>query len=160
MKALIFVVGEFSEKSSKEKDDNPNYSYIRWEQMENLSDAIEIHNHTWGMHRLDGKRTGIKRKSGESREAYESALYDDLVKLNAEVERLTGKAPTAFAIPFGAGEEWSMPVLEAAGLKICFCSHEGIATLKRGDSEPLKRVKRMVRRPGRSVEALLKKFGD
>ena len=160
MKAVIFVVGRYSDLSSRDGIENPNYSYIRWERMENLSSVIEIQNHTWDMHRLNGGRRGIKRRPGESREDYERALRADLGKLNAEIERRTGRAPAAFALPFGAEEEWAYPVLEESGLKICFCSREGIAVIRRGRPESLRNVRRILRRPGRTAEGLLKKFGS
>lgn len=158
MKAIVFVVGRFSDQSSIDNIEKPNYSYIRWERMEQLSDSLEIQNHTWDMHRSGSGRKGIKRKSGECREDYEKALSDDLKKLNDKVEHHTGKAPVAFAIPFGAEEEWSLPVLESLGLKMCFCSQHGVTKIKRGDADSLRRIKRLVRSPGKNAEALLKKY--
>lgn len=157
MKAIIFVVGRYSEQSVNDGD-NPNYSYINWSKMETLSTDIEIQSHTWDMHKLSGVRTGIKRKRGETREEYENALRCDLIKLNEEIKLHTGKAPVAFALPFGAEEKWSEPVLDDLGLKISFCSRQGVSVITKGDIASLRNIKRIVRKPGKSVEWLLKKY--
>ena len=159
MKAAIFVVGQFSEKSTKENVENPSYSYITWERMEKIPDCFEIQNHTWDMHRLNSSRHGIRRKSGESRDDYARAFSDDLKKLNEKVTYHTGKTPVAFAIPFGAEESWAYPVLLSGGMKMCVCSEEGVTTIKSGEPESLHRVKRVVRGPSRSAAAILKKLG-
>lgn len=158
MKAMMFVVGRYSDQSSTDNIENPNYSYIRWERMECLPDNIEIQNHTWDMHRSGNNRKGIKRKSGESREDYERALSTDLKMLNDKVEQHTGKTPVAFAVPFGAEEEWSENVLESQGIKMCFCSRNGVSKIKRGDVGSLRMLKRMVRTPEKNAAALLKKY--
>lgn len=158
MKAMVFVVGQYSDQSSTDCIENPNYSYICWRRMECLSDSIEIQNHTWDMHNTGKKRKGIKRKSGESREDYERALSNDLKMLNDKVALHTGKSPVAFAVPFGAEEEWSEDVLESLGIKMCFCSRHGVSKIKRGDVDSLKMLKRMVRTPEKNAAALLKKY--
>lgn len=158
MKAMMFVVGRYSDQSSMDNIENPNYSYIRWGRMECLPDNIEIQNHTWDMHRSGKNRKGIKRKSGESREDYESALTEDLKKLNDKVEQHTGKAPVAFAVPFGAEEEWSEDVLISVGIKMCFCSRHGVSKVKSGNADSLRMLKRMVRSPEKNVAYLLKKY--
>jgi peptidoglycan/xylan/chitin deacetylase (PgdA/CDA1 family) len=157
MKAAVFVVGQFSEKSTKENAVNPSYSYILWEHMENMPSCFEIQNHTWDMHN-QGARIGIRRKKGESQEAYERAFADDLKKLNDKIEHHTGKRPVAFAIPFGAEERWAYDVLGTQGLKMCFCSEAGMSVVSRGSPETLHRLKRLLRTPGKSVEMLLNKY--
>jgi peptidoglycan/xylan/chitin deacetylase (PgdA/CDA1 family) len=157
MKAAVFVVGAFTEKSVRENAVNPAYSYILWEHMERMPDCFEIQNHTWDMHN-QGPRVGIRRKSGESEDAYKQALASDLKKLNDKVEQHTGKRPVAFAIPFGAEERWAYDILGTQGLKMCFCSEAGVSVVKRGEPETLHRLKRMLRSPGKDVVFLLNKY--
>jgi len=157
MKAAIFVVGSFTEKSVKENAVSPNFSYILWEHMENLPACFEIQNHTWDMHHQSA-RMGIRRKRGESKPDYEKSLAYDLIKLNDKVEHHTGKRPVAFAIPFGLEERWAYDVFKEQGLKMCFCSEAGVSVIRRGEPESINRLKRLLRSPGKSVEFLLKKY--
>ena len=157
MKAVIFVVGHYSDLSSKDGIEKPNYSYITWERMENLPPSIEIQNHTWNMHN-QRERTGIRRKRGESRDTYQQTLARDIKTLNDKIELHTGKRPSAFAVPYGLEDAWMHDVLRAEGIKMCFCSEMGVSVIKRGDPAALHRIKRLLRSPAKSAEVLLKKY--
>ena len=147
MHGVIFVVGEYSEVDTERGDINPNYSYLTWDQISEMSNAgvFEIQNHTYHMHNNNGKRAGAGRVPGESMEDYEEALMADITQLNSKIEDLTGMRPIAFAYPFGKMSKGSMKILKAAGLKISFTSNRGISELERGCEDSLFGIKRILR---------------
>lgn len=119
MKAVISVVGSFSEKYSKEDDHNPAYAYCTWEDIRVLSESpyIEIGNHTYDMHRTD-RRKGCQKLRSESGEEYSRVLYEDIGKLQSLLAEKSGCTPTAFAYPFGYLCKESVPILQEMGFKV------------------------------------------
>ena len=157
MKAAVFIVGKFSEKSTLENAVNPVYSYILWEQMESLPSCLELQNHTWDMHNLR-PRKGIGRKQREGRAEYELELSADLLKLQAKIKQHTGTAPAAFAYPFGVDCSEARDVFRAVGIEASFCSRHGINTLTPGDADSLYGLKRLLRTPKKSAERLIAEY--
>ena len=64
MKAVIAVVGSYSEKFSEKPDPNPAYAHLTWADITLLADSgrVEIANHSYDMHRQSPRR-GAKRKT-------------------------------------------------------------------------------------------------
>ncbi len=83
MKATFHVVGEYAEQEAAAQHRSPAYSYLTWEEIKTLSESglAEIGSHTWGMHTLDDRR-GCKKIKGETAAHYETALTEDLTRLN------------------------------------------------------------------------------
>lgn len=119
MKALISVVGSFSETYSGIDDHNPAYAYCTWEDIRVLSDSpyVEIGNHTYDMHRTD-VRKGCQKLRTESDEEYSRILNEDIGRLQQLLAENSGCTPTAFAYPFGYLSKESVPALQEMGFKV------------------------------------------
>ena len=147
MKMVISVVGEYAEQFSQSDPSNPNYSYLTWQQIDELqkSGYVEIQNHTYSMHSI-GARWGCMKTKGETVEEYQKILYQDLSLLQSRLEKETGKSPTAFTYPFGKISEYSYDVINKLGFKASFSCAEGIAQISE-NPECLYLLKRFIRPP-------------
>ena len=125
MKAVVSVVGSFSEKSIKENDPQPAYSYLTWENIRELlqSGRVEIGNHSYNMHSLQGRR-GTLKKWGESPTDYARAFMEDVSKLQTTLQENSGYTPVTFAYPYGFISKESVPILEEMGFKAALSSYE------------------------------------
>lgn len=159
MKAVISVVGEFTETFSKTPDRNPLYAYLTWDDIAALdaSGIIEIGNHTYAMHEL-GTRRGCMKISGESTEKYTSVLREDVGKLQTALTENAGLTPVTFTYPYGFVSAESLPVIKSLGFRAALTCYEKINRLT-GDPEELYSLGRFNRAPGLSTEAFMKKAG-
>lgn len=68
MKAVISIVGEYTDRYSESGETNLNYGYMRWEDIRNsMSDGtIEFQNHTYALHSNTKGRYGSAKKKWES----------------------------------------------------------------------------------------------
>ena len=159
MRAVLFVVGEYCERGTREGEENPNYSYITWERLSKISDGSvwDIQSHSWGMHGdgNGGTRFGVGRKAGESDEGYFAALSEDISKITDKLTQITGYRPTAFAYPYGKTDPAAEHALREAGYTMTVCSTTGKAVLEEGRPETLYMMKRLPRTNVKSVAELL-----
>ena len=148
MKMVISVVGEYTEQFSKADSSNPNYSYLTWQQLEELhkSGYAEIQNHTYSMHTISSTRTGCMKSKGETIEDYQKLLYDDLSLLQNTLKNKTGIAPTAFTYPFGKISKYSYDIIKNLGFKASFSCEEGVSEISK-DPQSLYLLKRFIRPP-------------
>ncbi len=102
MKAVVSVVGAYSQRAVQLNDPNPNYAYLTWEQIRALaaSGCVEIGNHSYNMHR-ESPRQGVRRKPGESLETYREAFFGDIGGLQETLAQHCGITPRIFAYPYG-----------------------------------------------------------
>ncbi len=158
-KAIISIVGNYSDLYSGDIQKDISYSHMNWEQIKELSDSglIEIGNHTYDMHKNEGSRKGCRIKKGESDEEYQAALADDIGRLQDKINTVTGKKPEIFAYPFGFFCKESVPVLKQMGIKLTLGCEEGITIVTGPDS--LINMKRFNRASGKSSEAFFKMRG-
>lgn len=156
-KAVISIVGNYSDHYSGDVPKDISYSYMDWDQVKELSDSglIEIGNHTYDMHQDGNDRKGCRIKKGESSEDYQAALADDIGRLQDKLNTLTGKKPEIFAYPFGFFCKESVPVLKQMGIKLTLGCEEGITLVSGPDS--LINMKRFNRASGPSSETFFKK---
>lgn len=119
MKAVVSVVGSFSDFSEKESCNVAEYCYLTWNDIKELakSPRIEIQNHTYSLH-SNATRQGAKIKKGESLNDYKRVLGNDLSLLQDKIFEVTGKKPTTFTYPFGHLCKESVEILEELG----FCA--------------------------------------
>lgn len=126
MKAVISVVGSFSEKYSQIDDHNPAYAYCTWKDIGELSQSpyIEIGNHTYDMHSTSGRK-GCQKLWNESDEEYAQILNSDIGKLQELLTEKSGCTPMTFAYPFGSISRESIPILKEMGFKVTLnCSEK------------------------------------
>ena len=124
MKAVISVVGSYTEQFSKEDSHNPNYSYLTWEDIHQLesSGQIEIANHTYHFHEKTSRK-GCSIAMGEPTIEYQQILKNDLMKLQIALKDCSHiKPPVTFTYPFGyICPESQKPVEEAGFLASLSC---------------------------------------
>lgn len=157
MKMVVSVVGRYTDMFTEKDDSNPNYSYLTWEQLDEMqkSGYVEVQNHTYDLHSITAKRHGCKKNKGEALEDYKKVLTDDLTKLQGKLYDATGVKPTAFTYPFGGVSNASYDIIKELGFKASFSCRYGVSVITK-DPECLYMLKRCKRPSGDSS----KKFFD
>ncbi len=160
MKAVISIIVSETDKYSELQEDRENYSHLTWEQIREMMDSglIEFQNHSYGLHK-NGKqaaRKGIGKKPGESTEAYQQAIREDVEKGQARFVEMTGYAPIAFTYPFGTVSEDSYPVLEELGFRATLDAQGKLFRLT-GDPACLRRIPRYNRPWGKTAQQIIEK---
>lgn len=150
MKAVISVVGSFSDYSEENPCTVAEYSYLTWEEIKELSknSRIEFQNHTYSLH-SNSTRQGAKIKKGESFSDYREILTNDLSLLQDKFLDFTGKKPTTFTYPFGHLCTESVEILEELGFSAALTCSEIQVDL---DNINLFRLGRFNRPSGKSSE--------
>lgn len=159
MKAIISVVGAYSERYTDEPDPRPSYAYLTWQDIAALSASghVEIGNHTFAMHQI-GARRGCQRMKGVSAETYCSVLRADLEKLQTVLAEQAGVTPIVFAYPYGLCSAECVDVLKELGILAALTCEETINALT-GDPEELYHLGRFNRPAGITTEAFMKRVG-
>ena len=131
MKAVISIVGSYTDKFTETDEANLNYSYLRWKDIKELMNTgrIEFQNHTYNLHSNTGKRIGTKKIKGETDEHYKSILKDDILKLQQEFEENTNYTPQCFTYPFGGISNSSLDIIKELGFKASLSCEQGINKL-------------------------------
>lgn len=131
MKAVISIVGSYTDKFTETDEANLNYSYLRWKDIKELMDTgrIEFQNHTYNLHSNTGKRIGTKKIKGETDEHYKNILKDDILKLQQEFEKNTHYTPQCFTYPFGGISNASLDIIKELGFKASLSCEQGINKL-------------------------------
>lgn len=143
MKAVVSVIGVYSELYSNTKTKHINYSHLTWDQIKEMDESglWEIGNHSYDKHNLKKERRGIRILPGESDAQYKEAISDDVIRLQTKLFDLTGRFPTLFTYPFGYISRQSDDVLRDLGFKATLACGEGINKITGGEEE-LYRLKR------------------
>lgn len=159
MKAVISIIGVYTEKFSLINENDIRYSHITWRQINEMlaSGLIEIQNHSYDMHSLTKNgRKGIINKPGESPGSYEKALIDDIGSFQERIKEMTGKAPNTFTYPYGFVNNNSKEVLlKEIGFKATLTTYIGVDYISR-DPKCLYRLKRIPRPPNVPSEKFFK----
>lgn len=159
MKAVISVVGSYTETAAERDDHNPNYAYFTWEEISACveSGRIEIGNHTYDMHNQKARR-GAMKKRGESEAEYEQALSSDLMKTQELLKEHCGVEPRVFAYPYGAVSNASLDIIKRLGFEMSLGCGEEVNTLTRGDVNCLYQLGRFNRPSGISTEKFMERI--
>lgn len=158
MKAVISIIVSETDKYSQLDENRENYSHLTWGQIGEMMESglIEFQNHSYNLHRNGGKRKGIGKMKGESAEAYQAAIREDIEKGQLRFVEMTGYAPAAFTYPFGRVSEDSYPVLEELGFRATLDAQGKVFQLTR-DPECLRRIPRYNRPWGKTAEQIVTK---
>lgn len=125
MKAVISIVGYYSEVTAAADPHVPEYSYLTWNDITRLKNngRIEIANHTYNMH-FDKGRKGCSRLYNESYDEYADALFEDIGLCQTLLSLNCGITPVVFTYPFGCISEESIPILKSMGFAAAFSCYE------------------------------------
>lgn len=159
-KAVISIIGKYTDLYSEGEKENPLYSHITWDEAREMisSGLVEIQNHSYNSHTTDKGRNGTKKKSGESAEAYSSYFHNDIGKLQEEINANLGYYPQLFAYPFGSISNASYDILKEMGFKVTLSCEEKVNYPECGNAESLYMLGRYLRTDKRSAAKILSKI--
>lgn len=158
MKAVISIVGKYTDTFTKTDEANPNYGYLRWKDVNELikSETIEFQNHTYDLHNI-AARKGCMKKYNETKEHYINLLSNDILKLQEEFKTNTDYTPNTFTYPFGAISNDSINVIKNLGFKASLSCENGVNNITK-DVNCLYNLKRNNRTSNISREQFFKKL--
>ncbi len=159
MKAVISVVGSYTEQFSKEDSHNPNYSYLTWEDIKELeqSGRVEIANHTYNLHEKSNRK-GCNILPEEKADDYQTKLKNDLEKLQVALkEKSEITSPVTFTYPFGYICPQSQKPIEETGFLASLSCYEKINRISK-NKNCLYALGRFNRPEGISTEEFVKKI--
>ncbi len=144
--AVFSVVGSYTDEYTKSNEVNPAYSYMRWQDISELSKSgrIEFGNHSYNFHTISGSRYGTKKKKTEDSLEYINIFYQDTQKMQSEFLSNCNFRPIIYTYPFGSYSKESSRVLKKMGFLITLSCEEGINKLT-NDSECLYFMRRFNR---------------
>ena len=156
-KAVISIVGAYTDMYSEISDKNPLYAHLSWDDINKMKESgyVEFQNHSYNLHSLNKGRNGSKKKTGETPSQYEEFLKSDLEKLQYEFAEHTGYEPTIYTYPFGSVSEASFDIIKRMGFAGSFCCAGKTNYIKKGDHEGLFMLNRFIRTPQKSVSSIL-----
>ena len=160
-KAVISIVGEYTDEYSNNNDTHVNYAHLSWDNLREMSESglVEIQNHTYALHSYDKGRKGCSIKSGESVEAYTEMLTKDIGRLQNECLENLGKAPEVFTYPFGFICDESYDIVKNLGFRASLSCREGLNTIERRP-EQLYLLKRYLRTPRRGAADIISQLNQ
>jgi peptidoglycan/xylan/chitin deacetylase (PgdA/CDA1 family) len=155
MKAVVSVVGEYTDEYARSGDRNPNYAYLSWDDIRAIADSgiAEIGNHSYAMHSL-GARRGCMKMAGEDDNTYREALKSDLSRLQTELAEKSGVRPEVFTYPYGLISGQSLPVIRGLGFAAALTCEEKVNVLT-GNPDELYSLGRFNRPAGISTEQFM-----
>ncbi|MBQ2847025.1 MAG: polysaccharide deacetylase family protein [Clostridia bacterium] len=159
--AVGFVVGSLADYYSEIDDHNLNYSNLTWVEIKELcnGNVIDIQSHSYDLHKNTAGRSGAKKKKSETLEQYREFLSDDVSKMKEKMLEHVGKAPVAFAYPFGSYSGESKDILKKCGIEMVLTCEERVNIIKKSESEWLFGLGRYNRPYGISSEGFFEKMG-
>lgn len=159
--AVGFAVGALADSYTKLDDHNLNYSCLSWSEIREICNGgiVDIQSHSYDLHRNTANRSGAKKKKGETLEQYREFLSADVTKMKEKMLEYTGKAPVAFAYPFGSYSSESADILKKCGIEMVLTCEERVNIIKKSEPECLFRLGRYNRPYGISSESFFEKMG-
>ena len=158
-KAIISIVGDYTDTAAETPDKNPAYAYLDWEDCRTLlkSGHIELQNHSYSMHNLKGNRRGCKKLSDESEEEYHKIFENDIGRLQTKMHDELGITPKLFTYPFGLISDASLSAVKDMGFEGSLSCSEGVSLVTR-EPECLYRLKRCNRVNNKGVRQILEEL--
>ncbi len=159
--AVGFAVGALADSYTELNDHNLSYSCLDWSEIREMCDSgiVDIQSHSYDLHKNTADRSGAKKKKGETFEQYCEFLSSDAAKMKERMLQYAGKAPIAFAYPFGSYSPESAEILNKCGIEMAFTCEERVNIIKKAESEWLFRLGRYNRPHGISSESFFEKMG-
>lgn len=129
----------------------PREKFATWKMVRELSESplVEIGSHTWASHfgvlanpqgsrepaianRAWDKATGQYEDDGQ----FTRRIDDDVSRISAKLEQVSGKAPRAWVWPYGAANGTSLSVIKKHGYRLAFTLNDGLANVRDLDNIP------------------------
>lgn len=135
MRAVVSVIGRYTELYSNTPDPNPAYAHLTWSDICTLAESgrVEIQNHSYDMHRQAARR-GAGRKNGESMAVYTKVLTEDVQTLQTLLQTQCGITPTAFVYPYGQVSSGADEILADLGFRCTMSCEERVNRITRSES--------------------------
>ena len=158
-KAVISIIGRYSDAFSETGETNAYYSHCTWDQLREMqaSGLVEVQNHTYNLHTYDSHRHGCANRRGEPAESYAHTVGSDICKLQQRIADELGTTPDTFVYPFGAYTAVSESLIRDLGFAASLSCESGVTTVRGPDS--LYGMKRWIRPSGSSSDAYFAKIG-
>ncbi len=158
MKAVISIVGSYSEAFDESMDLNPAYAYLIWDNIKQMAESgyVEFQNHSYDFHSV-GARKGAQIKKDESLEHYKKVFCSDVEKLQRVLTEKCSVTPNTFTYPFGYVCNESETLLMEMGFKASLSCYEKINYITR-DKKCLFGLKRFNRDSTFSTEKFMSKI--
>jgi len=153
------IIGHVADEYKEEPPAGIIYPHLTWPQMAEMvkSGLVEIQNHGYDLHCTRHGATGAEKRPGESFDAYQVRLGEDLTKLQTRAQTELGRVPNTFTYPFGAQSEDSDTALRNLGFQASLSVEGRWNTVTRGEPDCLFRMGRLIRPHGKSLERVLQK---
>lgn len=158
-KFVISPIAYYTEFYTESGEENAYYTHVTWDELREMADSglVEVQNHSYRLHDSGrGKRQGIKKLPGETEEAYEKLVTDDLLRAQEAIEAQVGTRPTAFVYPFGAMSKTTPELVKSLGFSCTLSCEEKISRVTR-DPQSLYGLGRYLRASGISSESFFEK---
>ncbi len=149
-KAVVSVVGSYTDEFSNSNIANLTYGYLRWNEVYEMfiNSRVEVANHSYDFHSNSHGRNGAGKKRGESKSEYEQIFYDDTKRAQDRFMEKIGFAPLIYTYPFGIYNKETTSILKDMGFKMSLGCSEGINKIRSADPECLFMLKRFNRPSG------------
>ncbi len=131
--ANVNIIGSLVEMYTRNGETNDTYAYLSENDIKILNDnpLVEMGCHTYNLHSLVNRR-GVSQLYGESDEKYCCLIENDIRKFNELFTRLTGRAPTIFAYPYGIKNKYCDRIIENNGFTVTLTCRETVNKLLPG----------------------------
>lgn len=161
MKAVISIVGKYTDTFSETDEANANYSYLRWKDISELisdsTNTIEFQNHTYNLHGINNSRKGCMKNYNEPYDLYKNMLTKDIMQLQNKFYEKTNYTPNTFTYPYGAISKESLDIIKSLGFKASLSCSSGVNIITK-NPDCLYLLKRNNRPSYISSEDFFKKF--
>jgi peptidoglycan/xylan/chitin deacetylase (PgdA/CDA1 family) len=156
MKIVLSVIGIDVDNFTIAPSNKIDTALMTWDQIKDLSESgyVELQNHSYNLHSKNKGRLGCAQKSNEAYEEYEKALFEDINKLQIEIQKYTNQTPSTFTYPFGRYSAYTVSVLKKIGFKASLSCDYGVNKITK-NPDCLFNLKRACRSHGVSAEKLL-----
>lgn len=159
MKAIMSIVGSYTDLFTENEDHNLDYSHLNWNQVNELNNCgfVEIQNHTYNMHEINSKRKGAGMAKGESFEQFKKVFKNDLENLNTLILNYTNKKSNIFTYPYGNIAKKSDEILKEIGFNGAFTCTEQVNIITKNPDD-LYKIGRFNRAGNFSTASFFKKI--
>lgn len=157
-RAAAAIVGEYTDLYSGDVPRQLSYSHLSWDQARALEESglVEIASHTYALHSLEGRK-GMKKRPGETPEAYRRALSEDLLLLQEKCRDHLRREPAALVYPYGFYNRETEDLARELGFSLTLTCEEGVSVIT--DKESLFGLKRWNRPHGADRQEFFQKMG-